>query len=350
MNYRSTEHNIDMFVLSAMARNTTLAAHASSFVAQMFDQDKRYPGTYVTGTSNAKMCSSDIVTNAIPVDTQSWNFLAGVDPALPRKVASMGFVAKPTDRGGLWESNVDLIGNEATGRGKGDAYWGTRFSSYGVGIQWENAGSGILALIKLVTTPKDVMRKSGTAAQIKELEDAAEQGRDSIKRLIDTYGSVPASLLGGNYDMWMKRGQPGHSAKFPGGSDTGLGWPYLRYPHVASTVWGALALMYQGEKGGPVNELANPYSATQGFEDYLYSGDDKLCMPAKPPVDWAICTKHPRCVMLNLTNGDCCPTPTGVELGCCDMEDACIRHPKCAGLEGKCCPTATGDRLECCDA
>jgi hypothetical protein len=41
MNYRATEHNIDMFALASMCRNVSLAGHAASFVAQMYDQVSR---------------------------------------------------------------------------------------------------------------------------------------------------------------------------------------------------------------------------------------------------------------------------------------------------------------------
>lgn len=62
MNYRSTEHNIDMFVLASMCRNTTLAASAASFVAGMFDKDSRFPGAYATGTTNEGTCGDEPAT------------------------------------------------------------------------------------------------------------------------------------------------------------------------------------------------------------------------------------------------------------------------------------------------
>jgi len=62
MNYRSTEHNIDMFALASMCRNISLASHAASFVAQMYDRDKRHAGTYVTGTSNDAKCTTNVAT------------------------------------------------------------------------------------------------------------------------------------------------------------------------------------------------------------------------------------------------------------------------------------------------
>lgn len=59
--------------------------------------------------------------------------------------------------------------------------------------------------------------------------------------------------------MWTQRyNSSAHSYNFPGGSDSGLGWTYLRYPHVASTVWSAFVLMYQFDDQAPVREMANP--------------------------------------------------------------------------------------------
>lgn len=62
MNYRSTEHNIDMFALASMCRNVSLASHAASFVAQMYDRDEGHAGTYVAGTTNDERCTTNVAT------------------------------------------------------------------------------------------------------------------------------------------------------------------------------------------------------------------------------------------------------------------------------------------------
>jgi len=350
MHYRSVEHNIDMFALASMCRNESLAAAASSFVNQMYGRDSRYPGAYVTGTANDYECSQTVGYNAIPSDVQAWNFLAGVDPALDRKATSLSLVAKPSDQGGLWERDTDLIGGPG-GAGAGDSYEGTRFSSYGAGVQWENAASSTLALLKATASvpEQELAKAAGSAAVVKRMKEAASAGRDSLKRLLSVYGSVPASIRGGNYDMWALRTNPAlHNADYPGGSDTGLGWPYLRYPHVASTVWAGLALAYQFEEGGPVDEMANPYAAAEGFTDDIYERADS-CLGAKPGPNLAACSRFPQCVAMNVT-GDCCPAPGGLNLGCCDTSASCARHPLCkaANLTGDCCPSPNGMTLGCC--
>lgn len=149
--------------------------------------------------------------------------------------------------------------------------------------------------------------------------------------------------------MWTQRfNASAHSPTFPGGSDSGLGWTYLRYPHVASTVWAALAVMYQFEEGAPVREMANPYAAAEGFSDAIYSGAD-LCLGPKPAPDLALCALFPRCAAAGL-EGDCCPSPNGKNLGCCDTPASCGRHPRCraANLTGDCCPAQNGAVLGCC--
>merc|ERR1740130_870154 len=78
------------------------------------------------------------------------------------------------------------------------------------------------------------------------------QARDSLKGLLNVYGVVPASVLGGNIDAWHR---VRHQDPYPGGSDTGIGWTYLRYPHMASTVWSGFALMYQGADGDAIDDL-----------------------------------------------------------------------------------------------
>jgi hypothetical protein len=88
------------------------------------------------------------------------------------------------------------------------------------------------------------------------------------------------------------------------------------------------------------------------------------------------CSAHSSCSMLA---GDCCPTPTGMFLGCCDVlttsaqvynapqfaasvpvaiasttssttsgDATCAAHTACQGLAGNCCPTQDGMMLDCC--
>lgn len=62
----------------------------------------------------------------------------------------------------------------------------------------------------------------------------------------------------------------------------------------------------------------------------------------------AACSANLECAGLT---GDCCPSPQGTMLGCCDFNPgACSAHPQCANLAGDCCPTDQGIFLHCCEA
>jgi len=94
-------------------------------------------------------------------------------------------------------------------------------------------------------------------------------------------------VLAGNQDafnQWVEqKGTRAHrpAAEHPGGSDTGVSWAYLRYPHLASTAWTGLLLLYQADDWQPVWEDANPLAAPA---DAVPAGDgDTSCLPPKPP-------------------------------------------------------------------
>merc|ERR1719440_2634455 len=80
--------------------------------------------------------------------------------------------------------------------------------------------------------------------------------RDSLKYILTTYGSVLGSINGGN---WLAYHEKPREDPYPGGSATGLGWTYLRYPHTAATAWAGMMLLMQHEEGAAVNKYANPY-------------------------------------------------------------------------------------------
>ena len=60
------------------------------------------------------------------------------------------------------------------------------------------------------------------------------------------------------------------------------------------------------------------------------------------------CQLHPNCDNLGLI-GNCCPTTSGIMLGCCKAVK-CQMNQGCAalGLNGDCCPTHFGVMLGCC--
>merc|ERR1711920_647870 len=96
----------------------------------------------------------------------------------------------------------------------------------------------------------------GDALEI-DLSTYIRKSRDSLRRLLGMYGGMPSSVLGGNYAAWQSGER---RTLFPGGSDTGIGWPYLRYLATAPTAWAGLLMLYQTSIGETVNENANPYA------------------------------------------------------------------------------------------
>merc|ERR1712070_38581 len=307
-NYRSVEHNIDMFALARMLGAEEEKESAGAFVQNMFGQDGDFKDVYVTGTEASVACDSQIGSHApIAVDGQLWSLAAGVDPTEAHMTAALGFALQEYDKHatgqdtqhGLWESDVDLIGHD--GNGQGETYYGFRFTNWGNGIQWENTASGLIAMI----------RYRAMYGELDGVTTKINQARDSLKRLLTTYRAVPASVLGGNIDAWHK---VDHQATYPGGSDTGMGWAYFRYPHLASTVWTGFALMFQGSDGDAVDDLANPYNApATPVPGPVVDGS---CLPPESDAPSAACSANPGCASLGLA-GDCCPNSSGMRLGCC---------------------------------
>ena len=93
----------------------------------------------------------------------------------------------------------------------------------------------------------------------------------------------------------------------------------------------------------------------------------------KDGADSGSCSGNARCAALGL-NGLCCPGPGGANLDCCndktianvgrpkkegvysgendfDASNSCLSNAECAalGLSGECCPTPNGGNLSCCD-
>jgi len=255
-NYRSTEHNIDMYALAAMLEDETSRKRAGTFVNQMygFSPESGETEVYSTGTDMQERCDTRRVNHRIPVDAQTWNLLANADDIPERKHRSLAFVLHPSvELDGFYELDKDLIGN-AQGRGKGDKYAGFRFSTRGSGAQMENSASAVMSMIHYKV-------KFGEMLDGRNLShDIYSVGR-SLRGMLFRYGSILASIKGGNSAAWQKH--PGNGAKdveYPGGSDTGFGWTYLRYPHLAATAWTGLFLLQQADLSQPVNEHANPYA------------------------------------------------------------------------------------------
>jgi len=167
---------------------------------------------------------------------------------------------------GLWVTDSDIIRPEGGLRDTPVKVTGTRFTTVGNGVQWEVTASAVMAMVHY-------QQKYGSGAEF-QLAEHLKQARDSLKILLTMYKGVPQSVLGGNYGKWQSGKAIG--TKYPGGTDTGLGWPYLRYLGTVPTAWTGLALLYQGGEGLPANEDANPYAVPSMP---MPTGKDCSCLP-----------------------------------------------------------------------
>jgi len=223
--YRATEHNIDMFALARMLGEQDLQNRAGRFVSKMYGFDGGSPQTYATGTAGKQICdASKDEGSPVAADTQFWNLLSDADPDATRKRSSLQFVLRPSSEGGLLAEDADIIGD-------GARLLGVRFTTRGTGAQWENTASAVMGIGFYDAVYGDEGETVST--------DLAGM-RDSLLHQLVEYGSVLASVRGGNYQAYAQ-GNP--DPTYPGGSDTGLGWAYLRYPHLAATAWTGLMLL-----------------------------------------------------------------------------------------------------------
>jgi len=276
-NYRSTEHNVDVFALSKVLGSAEEMRQAHRFVHSMFGKspEHEYNSTYATGTGAAHACDYSVPKGSpVAADGTFWNLLADVDPNETRINAALAFaLRKPgidahgrLDTRGLWVEDVDLIW---TGSKQPPRLNGTRFSTWGNGVQWENTAGAVMAMVHY-------QAKYGIGDSL-DLPRYIQEARDSLRHLLGMYGGVPSSVLGGNYAAWQSGER---RSLFPGGSDTGFGWPYLRYLATAPTAWAGLMFLHQASAADAVNESANPYAPPS---QPVPSGTDATCIPGGAP-------------------------------------------------------------------
>lgn len=269
--YRSAEHNIDMFAVGKVLGDAAVQQSAGKFVRHMYGTNPTFPTSYAMGTGNGRRCDTGVNGGALPADATFWNLLADADADQERMSSALSFaLQKPQRRPngqygikGLWVTDEDSILPEGGTRDPPVQVTGTRFSTVGNGVQWEVTASAVMAMAHY-------QQRYGPGEEL-GLPQALRQARDSLRTLLALYHGVPQSVLGGNYGLWQ-----GHKfGQYPGGTDTGLGWPYLRYLGTVTTAWAGLALLYQAEEGGPVNEDANPYAAPK---QPVPPGGDASCL------------------------------------------------------------------------
>ena len=105
----------------------------------------------------------------------------------------------------------------------------------------------------------------------KQMKLRMSASRLSLRTLLKTYRAVPSSVRGGNGDAYNEHNP---YAPFPGGTDTGMGFSYLRMIHVASTAWTGLAMLYQTTDDDKINAEANPFQLSKSLPQA-----DSYCLP-----------------------------------------------------------------------
>lgn len=310
-NYRSAEHNIDVLALARMLGEEDAMEQAQHFVRQMYQPSGHFPNSYRMGEVS---CGPPPPVNPdlpVPADVIYWGVLAEADPDKAHASKALAFALGDTSArpqgptpgvvttnssieelgsccgqssqlaccpdaccipgkhrlpccgkpaaSSLWEVNEDLVW-EGPVRPRLN---GTRFTSSGNGVQWEVSAGAAMALVYY---NQEHGQSDLRSSRLKEV-------RSSLKHLLAMYKGVPATILGGNFEAYAIND---HNARYPGGTDTGISFTYLRYKHVASTAWTGLLLLYQPDEDAPLYEDANPFKPPG---KPMPSGMDNTCQP-----------------------------------------------------------------------
>jgi len=281
----------------------------------MWQKSPAYPRAYAVGTRDAVACDASInVDAAVPADGVFWSILADADPDRSHHALAVYYGLQAD---GFREQDIDKVGTSVFGSDL-RLLDGVRFSSLGNGIQWENTASAVMALKHAdLNIP------------------FAKSALGSLMALLRRYRSIPASVLGGNHAAWQRfmfcnpnRNCPKH----PGGSDTGLGWSYFRFPHTAATAWTGLALMFFNgmEDANPFGPLAKPLPE-------LLPNPGLSCLPSisAPTVEPSTSAPTAQRLPENATDR---------------QRRQCASHDRCRHLTGDCCPNRQGMMLQCCSS
>ena len=136
---------------------------------------------------------------------------------------------------------------------------------------------------------------------------------------------------------------------------------------------------YELDQGISQSQVLYFISTTDGFKTPESTGESKgsaseenIASSGGTNGGSEYCWDHSACKEMGLT-GQCCPTPDGTKLSCCDSNEsqsngdessgdnelvtsrsgsqACSSNKGCAslGLSGLCCPALSGSNLSCCD-
>ena len=264
--YAAFEHHIDLYALATMllvhAKNAVagmaLSADETAKLEDMQIRCKEFAdyvwdetnGCFKAGAAYCNKFSSGSYDGAgsTPADTQTWMTLSGISEHKPERITRAlqwtinNVVVRDSDTGSTGCSDGDTdkwTSTRCNTLPPKSVLRGLRFSDQGAGIQWENTGSGVMALTKGKSDPKvcsDIVSSISSYFSTRK-----EQG------LLASFQSMDALAE-------LERG---------GFRNTGFGWSYYASPHTAGTIYCALAAGYNEFvlQGNPAQaEIFNPYS------------------------------------------------------------------------------------------
>ncbi len=238
---RSTEHNIDTFVLAKNLHAldpdpkwADMAAHAKSFVELMYNDQ---PGQlyFHTGTAPDTLGNAQLNPSPIPTDAQTWSALAGIDT--PQHHAdALRWIADSVDNA---PNSLKVRDDFIDGR----SYHGLRFSTAGGHLQVEVTGGYALAL---QTGIQQGWLVPGPG-------DDPQYWHDELQHIIDNFEAIRTTADG------KDPGGIGFVATpWPQGAPTGYGTTYPDIRHVASNVWVGLAMLAAHPDPDTRDPHANP--------------------------------------------------------------------------------------------
>ncbi|MBU0968121.1 MAG: hypothetical protein KKA54_17285, partial [Proteobacteria bacterium] len=216
--WRSTEHNIDLYVAFMQLADLTgdrawleRARHARSFVLKMYDPQE---GHFLAGASDL---DGSLNRDVAPLDVQTWSVLAmGHDPEFRRSIGWQVDTALPAPI--LWlDANVRELEQDPAC----DGIWGYRFSREGRGI-WSEGTAQVAAVYNFLGR-----------------KEQAEQIISYLSATVFVAKSNPGNDLAmGMYAACPNKAETGFHREI---GDWSGQWTYPRRLHIGATSWYLLA-------------------------------------------------------------------------------------------------------------
>jgi len=230
--YVSTEHMIDLYALTNMMGNLTMSTTLKNMVDDMKQNSKIFVvnmyknSVYAIGCKEG--CGDLNEGTAQPVDTITWNMLAGVDNNKKRKKDSLTIAA--SSRFSIPFSN-NVIG-------------GIKFSENSNCAQYENTGAFLCALSEY----KYIFNEEIKSDTSKDMIDFIQTKINKKEPFQSAYGKFNNNLC-----------------------QTGLGWGYFTTPHLASTIYCLMANIAQKD---PTINIYRYYGNHSGKENCAKEGEN----------------------------------------------------------------------------